>query len=240
MKNKRNKGITLIALVVTIIVLLILAGISITMLTGNNGILNMAGEAKENTEKSNIIERAQIYILEKQTENQGSLSANELEEILISPNYGIQGTLSDEESILNRTLTSKDGQYTIPVSDIYNGPLKTNEQPMISFEISTYGSSSSIELRCEEGMTWAEWAREYNEPIYLSLDANEGAQQFGYFKGSLQDFILLFGLDDYMWYERSDYMVTDFSSNGVMEKPGNTIKDISAGGRYYVYGGYNG
>ena len=47
---KRNKGITLIALVVTIIVLLILAGISIAMLTGQNGILNRAAEAKEKTE----------------------------------------------------------------------------------------------------------------------------------------------------------------------------------------------
>ena len=47
---KRNKGITLIALVVTIIVLLILAGISIVMLTGQNGILNRAAEAKEKTE----------------------------------------------------------------------------------------------------------------------------------------------------------------------------------------------
>ena len=46
---RRNKGITLIALVVTIIVLLILAGISIAMLTGQNGILNRASEAKEKT-----------------------------------------------------------------------------------------------------------------------------------------------------------------------------------------------
>ena len=46
---ERNKGITLIALVVTIIVLLILAGISIAMLTGQNGILNRAAEAKEKT-----------------------------------------------------------------------------------------------------------------------------------------------------------------------------------------------
>ena len=45
-KFKKNKGITLIALVVTIIVLLILAGISITMLTGQNGILNRASDAK--------------------------------------------------------------------------------------------------------------------------------------------------------------------------------------------------
>ena len=47
---EKNKGITLIALVVTIIVLLILAGISIVMLTGQNGILNRAAEAKEKTE----------------------------------------------------------------------------------------------------------------------------------------------------------------------------------------------
>ncbi len=52
MKTKENKGITLIALVVTIIVLLILAGVSITMLTGQNGILNRAKEAKEKTELS--------------------------------------------------------------------------------------------------------------------------------------------------------------------------------------------
>ena len=42
---KNNKGITLIALVVTIIVLLILAGVSIAMLSGQNGILNRASQA---------------------------------------------------------------------------------------------------------------------------------------------------------------------------------------------------
>ena len=58
MKNNKNKsaGITLIALVVTIIVLLILAGISIQMLTGDNGILTRAGDAKERTERAEIEE----------------------------------------------------------------------------------------------------------------------------------------------------------------------------------------
>ena len=46
------KGITLIALVITIIVLLILAGVSIAMLTGENGILSQAAKAKEETEKA--------------------------------------------------------------------------------------------------------------------------------------------------------------------------------------------
>ena len=46
---KNNKGITLIALVITIIVLLILAGVSIAMLTGENGILTQAENSKEDT-----------------------------------------------------------------------------------------------------------------------------------------------------------------------------------------------
>ena len=47
--RKKQRGITLIALVVTIIVLLILAGVSVSMLTGQNGILTNAAKAKENT-----------------------------------------------------------------------------------------------------------------------------------------------------------------------------------------------
>lgn len=58
MKNfvKTNKGITLIALVVTIVVLLILAGISISMLAGDNGILNKAKQAKDATRGGEVQE----------------------------------------------------------------------------------------------------------------------------------------------------------------------------------------
>ena len=57
-KMRKNKGITLIALVITIIVLLILAGVSIATLTGENGILAKAQVAgkrtQEGTEKEQI------------------------------------------------------------------------------------------------------------------------------------------------------------------------------------------
>ena len=46
-KLKNARGITLIALVITIIVLLILAGVTIATLTGENGILTKATDAKE-------------------------------------------------------------------------------------------------------------------------------------------------------------------------------------------------
>ncbi len=62
---RRNKGITLIALVVTIIVLLILAGISIAMLTGQNGILNRASEAKEKTRVAQEDENEKLQGYEK-------------------------------------------------------------------------------------------------------------------------------------------------------------------------------
>ena len=68
---KNTKGITLIALVITIIVLLILAGVSISMLSGDNSILNKAAEAKNQNEDKSLKEETQIVVsgrlIEKKT-----------------------------------------------------------------------------------------------------------------------------------------------------------------------------
>ena len=61
--TKNTKGITLIALVVTIIILLILAGVSIAMLTGNNGILSQAGRAKDRTREEGAREKIQLEVM---------------------------------------------------------------------------------------------------------------------------------------------------------------------------------
>ena len=57
-----NKGITLIALVITIIVLLILAGVSIAMLTGQNGILTQANSSKSTTAKAEAVEKINLAL----------------------------------------------------------------------------------------------------------------------------------------------------------------------------------
>ena len=57
---KKQTGITLIALVITIIVLLILAGVSIATLTGNNGILTQANTAKESNNSATAKEKVQL------------------------------------------------------------------------------------------------------------------------------------------------------------------------------------
>lgn len=100
------------------------------MLLGDNGILQKATQSKEMSERAEIIETAQMDILGKQTENHGSLSEDELVEILTSPNYNTHGTLSNEKSILDRILTSNDGKYEIKVSEIYKGILdKKKKEP---------------------------------------------------------------------------------------------------------------
>lgn len=57
---EKNRGITLIALIVTIIILLILAGVSIVFLTGENGILNKAKIAKEESNAGDIEEQNRL------------------------------------------------------------------------------------------------------------------------------------------------------------------------------------
>lgn len=59
--KKDDKGITLIALIVTIIMLLILAGVSISMLTGQNGIINRAKQAKSKTRYATVKELVSIW-----------------------------------------------------------------------------------------------------------------------------------------------------------------------------------
>ena len=60
-KIKTSKGITVLALTITIIILLILSGITIVGITGENGLIQNAGKAKQETEIANekeILERA--------------------------------------------------------------------------------------------------------------------------------------------------------------------------------------
>ena len=61
--KKYNKGITLIALVVTIVVLLILAGITIASVTGEKGIIKEARTAKELSEKAALEELVELAII---------------------------------------------------------------------------------------------------------------------------------------------------------------------------------
>lgn len=103
MNGLKQKGITLIALVITIVVLLILAGVSINLLTGENGIITKAHDAKERTEKSSKNEQESLEIL-------GDLiSKYEKEEkVVISTKY--YSSLLDAISDANNDVTTNGGE----------------------------------------------------------------------------------------------------------------------------------
>ena len=97
----KNKGITIISLIVTIIVLLILAGISIATLTSDNGIIKQSKSAKENTEISEekeIVEKSATEAMGKN--KRGNLVKNELEQQLKNNTNGKTTLYDDDENII--------------------------------------------------------------------------------------------------------------------------------------------
>lgn len=96
-RYKRNsklnvRGVTLVALVVTIVVLLILSGVSITMLTGQNGIINNATNSKSQTEYQSINEAISLKLAEKNFDDYSSVDDEEF--------LRINGIL-DDSGVLN-------------------------------------------------------------------------------------------------------------------------------------------
>lgn len=79
-KRYENKGITLIALVITIIVLLILAGISLSMLSGNNSILVNATKARRDTAVGYVREEVRVAVNTAFTEYHSKVATKTLGE----------------------------------------------------------------------------------------------------------------------------------------------------------------
>ena len=159
--KKGKSGITLIALVITVIILLILAAVTIGALSGDNGILKNAGEAKQETEKAQIIEQAKIDILGKQTDNTSAeLEKSEIKEVL-----DIYFKEVPEDFTSDTVLTTKEeyGNYEIAVSEIYGGEIKeptltvgdmTEEQKkeLIGKYVTNYEPASNDAIVTEEGI----------------------------------------------------------------------------------------
>ena len=117
-----NAAITLIALVITIIVLLILAGVTLSMVMGDSGIFGKANSAKEKTQLSNAEETIKLAVLENQVKSvsgDAALTNDQLkEEIakkLTEQGYTVSGSkvtyygdkTIDIENYLEKESTSK-------------------------------------------------------------------------------------------------------------------------------------
>ena len=88
-RKSNNSGITLIALVVTIIVLMILAGIAVAALMGDNGIIKRAGEAKESQRGATVQDEVTLAISENKMTDE------------INKTQGVTGGLKTKETLVN-------------------------------------------------------------------------------------------------------------------------------------------
>lgn len=129
--RKNEKGITLIALVITIIVLLILSGVSIALLTGDNGILTQAKASKISTTLATYKEELELYKGEKRTENINFLD-NSLNAGKVSLSYNTQK--ENEDGNIRTVITQINEEY-IEKIEIIKGELLINTKNKQELEI---------------------------------------------------------------------------------------------------------
>ena len=113
-EKNNKKGITLIALVITIIVLLILAGVSISMLTGDNGLIKNAGKSKEQAEidsEKEIIETSTVEAMGKN--KYGNITQNELQEQLDKITDSGKTEVSDNGEEFEVVFVESNRYYTV-------------------------------------------------------------------------------------------------------------------------------
>ena len=97
MRKKQEKGITLMALVITIIVLLILAGVTIAMLTGDNGIISKAMQAKIRTEEAKETEETGLNEIENYINGKSAEAGVVVQDLKSIKSDGTEGEVIGEK-----------------------------------------------------------------------------------------------------------------------------------------------
>ena len=149
--QKNNRGITLIALVITIIVLLILAGISISMLSGDNSILSRAGQARDKTKETQKDEEVKVAVLGSY-DDRASLDIDKL--------------LTNLNSIKDITVTptQENGKNTFPV---------TVETEYTTYEITSDGNFEEVVVADRTGISVGDYITYTSPTENVSLSTAE-------------------------------------------------------------------
>lgn len=176
---KNTKGITLIALVVTVIILLILVGISISMLTGENGILKKAIETKEKTEKATELEKLQLAITSALIDNQTSLNILDLKKHLDS------NGLNSNKLKLDSSGFRYSGD-TVDYKISMNGILKIFEKNQVDFNDVIIGNTISNYTCNKSGnkIIWKIFCYDDNN-VYIAPSKNTEPGVLGLVNGTI-------------------------------------------------------
>ena len=175
--TRPNQGITLIALVITIIVLLILASVSLNLIAGSDGMLKKASTAKERTEIATAKELANLDILEWKTDKMEKGESTVLNDAVIKEILTGKSYVKDAPG--ETSFRTKEGGYEILYTEFYKAG-------KISFTINALREEDGGTFEVEEGTTWNEFMSEkfpnnstkwcYNdEGIVMEFGSESGA-----------------------------------------------------------------
>ena len=185
---KANRGITLIALVITIIVLLILAGITIASLTGNNAIISKSGEAKNASEIANEKEELEVEVI-RFSDKRGNLD----------PDKVVNGLNKDLKNLKEATNTN--GKFPVKVEyknghkyqitedgDIFISVNAGDTAPSDSNAVYTSGNYTAVipagftvsatESSIENGLVVTDGTTNQNEWVWIPVSSSDLAKMY--------------------------------------------------------------
>lgn len=155
-KDSNNEGITLIALVVTIVVLLILAGVSLNLVLGNNGIITKAQDAKLMTRAGSAEDEVELWKSDNyiaRTSNQATVDKETMLQGLKDKNLVYEEEIDRDNEII--TIKKKDGTIVkeINYSDIVINISKTPETEKsgaVVLQVTSVEGLTNISIKSEE------------------------------------------------------------------------------------------
>ena len=177
-KTSNCSGITLITLVVTIIVLLLLAGISVQMISGNNGILNRTVDSREATRVATVKELIDLWRLNKEADNDKGTNTTQSQNDLLN-DLENQGLLTSDE----RTRLEAGETITIGSKQISLGELDEFEEVISGVE-----SDASAPIRIKLSISGTKVA---NPPIPAGFSHSTGTVSDGY--------VITDGTNEFVW-----------------------------------------
>lgn len=151
-RENKERAITLIALVITIIVLLILAGVTLNILVGKNGLLGKSEEAKFKAKMSAIAEEWKLYVAENVTESLGQIDTKQL----YAGGNIIYDIIADEEIEMNIGLIKK-------IREILKEVGEEEEKFTMGFEGELYYVSRNT---IENNQQQVQWCKEIGIKIW--------------------------------------------------------------------------
>jgi len=136
-----QSGITLVALVIMVVVLLILASITLATLTGDNGIIKKATQAKEETEKAQITELIQLEVLGTYAE-EGRFDSEKFKENVANNLSSHNPAISEEGSTIIVTIKDKDVLIDKETGEVILVENSTGTRPQIQTTVTTPGGTA--------------------------------------------------------------------------------------------------